>query len=63
MYVFSKITTFETLSAVSHSQNSMGNWAFLTDFGNPKSDWNIKLAEYSSLLTIKKRKKKLIANI
>ena len=63
MYVFSKITTFETLSAVPHSQNSIGNWAFLTDFGNPKSDWNIKLAQfplhlYSSLLTIKKKKKK-----
>ena len=37
-YVFSKITTFETLSAMPHSQNSIGNWPFLTVFGNPKSD-------------------------
>ena len=37
-YVFSKITTFETLSATPHSQNSTGNWPFLTIFGNPKSD-------------------------
>ena len=36
-YVFSKIT-FETLSAMPHSQNSIGNWPFLTIFGNPKSD-------------------------
>ena len=38
MYVFSKITTFETLSAMPCSQNSMGKWPFLTVFGNPKSD-------------------------
>ena len=28
-YVFSKITTFETLLAMSQSQNSIGNWPFL----------------------------------
>ena len=43
-YVFSKITTFETLWDMSSSQNSIGNWPFLTIFGNPKSDWNIKIA-------------------
>ena len=43
-YVFSKIATFETLSAMPHSQDSIGNWPFLIVFGNPKSDWNIKLA-------------------
>ena len=43
-YVFSKITTFETLLAMPHSQNSIGNWLFLTAFENPKSDWNIKIA-------------------
>ena len=37
-YLFSKVTTFETLSVMSHSQNSIGNWSFLTVFGNPKSD-------------------------
>ena len=37
-YVFSKIKTFETLSTMAHSQNSIGNWPFLTVFGNPKSD-------------------------
>ena len=37
-YVFLKITTFETLSAMLHSQNSIGNRPFLTVFGNPKSD-------------------------
>ena len=43
IYVFSKITTFETLTAMPHSQNSIGNWAFLTVYGNPKSVWNIKI--------------------
>ena len=28
-YVFSKIATFETLSAMPQSQNSIGNWPFL----------------------------------
>ena len=37
-YIFSKIATFETLSAMPHSQNSIGNWPFLTVFRNPKSD-------------------------
>ena len=37
-YVFSKITTFETLPAMPHSQNSIGNWSLLTVFENPKSD-------------------------
>ena len=35
IYVFSKITTFETLSVMPQSQNSIGNWSFLTVFGNP----------------------------
>ena len=43
-YVFSKVTTFETLSVMPHSQNSIGKWSFLRVFGNPKSDWNIKTA-------------------
>ena len=43
-HVLSKIATFETLSAMPHSQNSIGNWPFLIVFRNPKSDWNIKLA-------------------
>ena len=37
-YVFSKITTFETLSAMLHSQNSNGNSPFLIVFRNHKSD-------------------------
>ena len=37
-YVFSKITTFEILSAMLHFQNSIGKWPFLTVFGNHKSD-------------------------
>ena len=37
-YIFSKVTTFETLSVMPHSRNSIGNWSFLTVFGNPKSD-------------------------
>ena len=37
-YVFSKITTFETLSAMPHFQNSIGNLPFLSVFGNSKSD-------------------------
>ena len=37
-YLFSKITTFETLSAMSRPQNSIGNWPFLTAFRNPKFD-------------------------
>ena len=37
-YVFSKITTFETLSAMSYFQNSIGNWPFLMIFRNPKSN-------------------------
>ena len=37
-YVFSKLTTFETLSAMSYFQNSIGNWPFLTIFRNPKSN-------------------------
>ena len=36
-YVFSKITTFETLSAMPHIPNSIGNLPFLTVFGNLKS--------------------------
>ena len=43
-YVFSKIATFETLSAMPHFQNSIGNLPFLSVFGNSKSDWNIKIA-------------------
>ena len=43
-YVLSKITTLETLSAMPHSQNSIGNWPFLTAFGNPKFHKNIKIA-------------------
>ena len=43
-YVFSKIATFDTLSAMPLSQSSIGNWPFLKVFGNPKSDWNFKLA-------------------
>ena len=43
-YIFSKITTYETLSAMPHSPNSVGNWPFLTVFRNPKSDGNIKIA-------------------
>ena len=55
-YVFSKIATFDTLSAMPLSQSSIGNWPFLKVFGNPKSDWNFKLAYfhlYLSFLTIK----------
>ena len=37
-YVFSKVTTFETLSAMPHYQISIGNLPFLTVFGNPKSN-------------------------
>ena len=37
-YIFSKVTTFEALSVMPHSRNSIGNWSFLTVFGNPKSD-------------------------
>ena len=37
-YVFSKVTTFKTLSAMPHSQNSLGNRPFLTFFGNHKLD-------------------------
>ena len=37
-YVFSKITTFETLLAMPHFQNSIGNLLFLSVFGNSKSD-------------------------
>ena len=33
-----KVTTLKTLSVMPHSQNSIGNWSFLTAFGNPKSD-------------------------
>ena len=29
-YVFSKVTTFETLSVMPQSQNSIGDWPFLT---------------------------------
>ena len=36
-YVFLKVTTFETLSAMPHSQNSTGNWPSLIVSGNPKS--------------------------
>ena len=43
-YVFSKIATFETLSAMPHFQNSIGNLPFLSVFGNSISDWNIKIA-------------------
>ena len=43
-YVFSKIITSETLSAMPHSQNSISNWAFLTAFRILKFDWNIKIA-------------------
>ena len=43
-YVFSNITTFETLPTMPHSQNSIGNWSFLTVFENPKAYWNIKIA-------------------
>ena len=43
-YVSSKITTFENLQAMPHSQNSIANWLFLTVFENPKFDWNIKIA-------------------
>ena len=39
-YRFSKVT----LSAMPHYQNSIGKLSFLTVFGNPKSDWNIKIA-------------------
>ena len=38
-YVFSKIATFETLSAMPHFQNSIGNLPFLSVFGNSKSDF------------------------
>ena len=37
-YIFSKVTSFETLSAMPHSQNSIGTCPFLTVFRNPKSD-------------------------
>ena len=37
-YLFSKITTSETLSVMPYSQNSIGNWPFLTVFVNLKSD-------------------------
>ena len=43
-YVSSKITTFENLQAMPHSQNSIANWLFLTVFENPKFYWNIKIA-------------------
>ena len=37
-YAFSKITTFETLLAMPHSPNFIGNGQFLTVFRNPKSE-------------------------
>ena len=37
-YIFSKIITFETLSAMLNCQNSIGNLSFLTVFGKLKSD-------------------------
>ena len=37
-YIFSKITTFETSSALPNSENSIDNWPLLTISGNPTSD-------------------------